>query len=264
MPTSGVTAFATPSPAVVVIGHFDDRRAAQCPADAEACRDQFVVDRICWVDGTELEISVLDELGGPTASTPHVVAGAVEEVAPGWPILSAITIPGGRLPEVEPLFATIDDDFQLKGKYALWVVRTVISDQPVTFLVVDGTTETYRMTPEGRVEAVGDTAGSSAGPQNPGVCQRRWSGSRRHVAVVDASGRLRGLAGARDPSSSGRPRCKARIPVRHYHTGELLLTWAGSGCDGQPSSRRRGPCWRSPSSNRDALCEVRPVSSARS
>lgn len=233
---SGVTALTTPSPAdVVVIGHFDDRRAAQCPADAEAaCRDEFVVDRICWVDGAELEISARNDLGGPTTSTDHEVATLVMEVGPESTILSAITIPGGRLPEFEPAIRT-HNEYSLTGESGVWIVRVVVGGQPVTYLVVDGTRRVYLMTPDGRVDLIGDPATSSSGPQEtwPPAGATMVNVPGVEVAVVDASGRLRAAReGARDPSSLGGDLGTKPASLSATTTlGELLLTWPGSGCD---------------------------------
>ncbi len=243
---SGVTAFATPAPAdVVVIGHFDDRRAAQCPADAEAaCRDEFVVDRICWVDGAELEISARNDLGGPTTSTDHEVATLVMEVGPESTILSAITVPGGRLPEFEPVIRT-HNEYSLTGESGVWIVRMVVGGQPETYLVVDGTRRVYRMTPDRRVEVIGDPATSSAGPEGawpppdatmvdePGV----------EIAVVDQSGHLGGLRSAGQllrgahTAEPGAPSLPPDIATKAVYLaeattpGELVLIWSGSGCD---------------------------------
>ena len=59
---------------LLVVGHFDDRRAAYCPKDEQqACRDRFVVDRVDRVDGVEQPLSATnlsepleDLLGSPT------------------------------------------------------------------------------------------------------------------------------------------------------------------------------------------------------
>jgi hypothetical protein len=45
---------AVPSYSLVVIGHFDDRRATLCPQEVAAkCRDRFVVDRVESIDGVK-------------------------------------------------------------------------------------------------------------------------------------------------------------------------------------------------------------------
>jgi hypothetical protein len=227
----GVGGLATPSPAdVVVIGHFDDRRAAQCPAEAiDACRDEFVIDRIFWVDGRELELSVLHELGGQPTSTDHEIATRVLEVAPASSILSATTVTGGRLAEVEPVFRT-RDEYGLTDEAGVWIVRVVASGDPVSYLVVDGTHRIYGMTPDGRVDFLGEAGTGDTWPpagativEVPGV----------EVAVVDLSNHLLGARRASLDEATLPPGVAAKsIYLAETATpGELHLTWSGSGCD---------------------------------
>jgi hypothetical protein len=227
-----VAGFSAPSPAdVVMVGHFDDRRAGECPADVvDVCRDQFVVDRIWWVDGTELEPSDLNELGDARMSTTHDVTGLVAQLAPGSSILSSQTVSGERLAKIEPGFRT-RDEYGLTGDAGVWIVRTVANGEPATYLVVDGASETYRITADGGVVSLGRATGphetwppaGSAIVNVPGV----------EVAVVDLSNHVLGARpGARDPTSLGGD--LATKPISLFTTataGELLLTWSDSGCD---------------------------------
>jgi hypothetical protein len=234
-----VGGLATPSPVdVVVIGHFDDRRTAQCPADAKAaCRDAFVVDRICWVDGTELELSSLNELDRPTTSTDHEVASTVLEFAPQATILSALTVTGDDLADTEPAFRT-RDEYRLTDEAGVWIVKVVVDGSPVTFFVVDGTLEAYMMAADGRAQ--------QARPFSPGVrFTDPWPPSGAaivdvpgvEIAVVDLSNHLLGARAASLDGTTLPPDVAAK-PIHLAETttsGELLLTWSGSGCDRRAS-----------------------------
>ena len=138
---SGTTGNVVSSPVeVVVVGHFDDRRSRQCPdAEAAACRDRFVVDRVCWVDGREVPMSDMNDSSiRPGRSTIDEIGAILEVAAPGWPVLSTLTVAAGGLPEIEPVFRT-RDEYGLTGEAGVWIVRVVASGEPVTYLVVDGT-----------------------------------------------------------------------------------------------------------------------------
>ena len=83
---------AIPAPAhVVVLGHFDDRRALLCPsAETTACRDRFVVDTGRWVDGREPQPSTMDRVDGAAATIVAGDPGNRPNEAPGSLILSTV------------------------------------------------------------------------------------------------------------------------------------------------------------------------------
>lgn len=219
---------------VVVVGHFDDRRSALCEAnERQGCEDRFVVDRICWVDGTELPISDVNQMDGPRASTPDDIHRVIEAAAPDWPVLSSMTVPGSRLSAIEPTLAS-RDEFGLTQERAVWVVRVVVNGKPATYLVVDGTLEAYMIAADGRAQ--------QARKFSPGVrLTDPWPPEGASivflpgvdVAVLDASGRLLLVhEGALDPTSLGGD--LGHKPVKLVSTAvpeEVLLTWSGSGCD---------------------------------
>ena len=64
---------------VVVVGHFHDVRAADCPADQKtACDSAFVIDQLAWLDGKEFGPNVwigVDSTG--QALSPHLDANGV-------------------------------------------------------------------------------------------------------------------------------------------------------------------------------------------
>ena len=99
---------------LVVVGHFDDRRAVMCGVnDQFGCRDAFIVDRLVSVDGqavptsTVLDLQRLEPFGRvlPRWSASDVDA-LVAMAAPQATIVSRLAIPGQRVFEVEPSLGT--------------------------------------------------------------------------------------------------------------------------------------------------------------
>ena len=118
---------------LVVLGHFDDDRAAFCPAElVQACRDRFVVDQVVSVAG--------DERPGMTLVEPRVTsrdAGTVAEqvASQGQPVLSVTGYEGGSITRAEPSLTLRPE---LMGGDAYWVVRLLEGGTAVRYLVVDG------------------------------------------------------------------------------------------------------------------------------
>jgi hypothetical protein len=111
----------------------------------------------------------------------------------------------------------------------------VVSGQPVTYLVVDGTHRTYRMTPDGRVDFLGEIAGPGSTWPPAGATVVGVPGVE--IAVVDLSSRLGGVRTASLDVTTVPPDVAAK-PIYLAETktpGEVLLTWSGSGCDRQAS-----------------------------
>lgn len=93
------------SEAIVVVGHFDDRRSAACgPALADACADVFWVDTL-WMNGQSIDrdwtASTADE---PAPNGSHETAWARVAGPDGEPLtpLSVGLIPGSMLGTLEP------------------------------------------------------------------------------------------------------------------------------------------------------------------
>jgi len=61
--------------AVVFVGHFDDSRAAQCPAGERRvrCQDRFVVDIVAWDDGPSLDGFPTEIAGLPVISMSQAI-----------------------------------------------------------------------------------------------------------------------------------------------------------------------------------------------
>ncbi len=229
---------------VVVIGHFDDRRAQLCPTDEiQTCRDRFVVDRVAWVGGqTQPRDQVI--LGGPPRSTTDDISRVVAAESPGSPILSTTIVdgPSGLVP-FEP---TLAGTSALTNEPILWIVRVLETDHVVTYIVIDGTDAIYEMNPAGDAILVG---GSPAAP-TPSAEAGWWPPSGAitfdltsqvaagappvRLAVVDESERLTGVAetGDVDPSTvqlDGRFGAYAEPG----HPGRVHLVWVGGICDSQ-------------------------------
>lgn len=128
---------------VILIGHFDDRRASLCSDDTRsACADTFLVDRIQQVGDTIIPTVTIAErdpiLDEPTADA------AVRTADSGLEILSRRVVDSDHLVDTEPLLATARfshfTDFE---EPLLWVVIAIAPSadgspvQARTFVVPD-------------------------------------------------------------------------------------------------------------------------------
>ncbi len=148
---------------VVFVGHFDDRRSALCPRDEEqACRDRFVVDRVDWVDGRRQPVSEIIQFNGtPRSLVADVVDHVTHVAAPGATALHALVTDGELgLRQVEPSLGTGAGG--LIDRQAVWIVRVLegqrlATRRVATYLVADGTTETWRLDARGLPVAIPDS-----------------------------------------------------------------------------------------------------------
>lgn len=142
---------------VVLVGHFDDRRARLCSeiGDGAECRDTFLVDRVEAVDGTNQPVATFDRVvpSGiePIASTADV-DGIVAAASDGQPVLSRMIVAGAAIGSTEPALRSHP---QYNAARAIWVVTTLDTSEAVarvqTWLVVDGTSTVGRMTEDNQV-----------------------------------------------------------------------------------------------------------------
>ena len=139
---------------LVVVGHFDDRRAVMCGVkDQFGCRDAFIVDRLVSVDGqavptsTVLDLKRLEPFGQvlPRWSASDVDA-LVAMAAPQATIVSRLAIPGQRVFEVEPSLGT--GAHGIVDRQLIWVVKALES-RPTETLVV----RTFVLSEDDRGEA---------------------------------------------------------------------------------------------------------------
>jgi len=152
-----------PNAAVVLVGHFDDRRARLCPAQTEAairCADAFMVDRVAVLNGVTQPIGTrLDNTRYDNALKREVTVDprtAVAEIdrlvrlqAPGDSILSRQLITGERIAFAEPALSGTT----YAGADLIWLVTTLheTADGPVarTLLIVDGSTSPFEVSASG-------------------------------------------------------------------------------------------------------------------
>jgi hypothetical protein len=153
---AGNGATSPPPVKVVLVGHFDDRRAAPCPTDPAPetpCADTFVVDRVAAIRGVAQPVttrpaapSQANAIEQPV-STADEIDGLVRAAGPGVAILSRQLHTGDQLAWAEPSLA---DDATLINQRLIWIVTTVGLRDGVavarTFLVVDGTTRVLEIT----------------------------------------------------------------------------------------------------------------------
>jgi hypothetical protein len=131
---------------VIVLGHFDDHRAAQCPPDhVETCRRNFVVDAVLdatrpGIDGNAIEALRPDpsiRTAAPAEWAARVATGAQRGAGR---VLASFPVSGSAVAGFEPQ-ATASNE--LTSATAVWIVRYVdvgIDERPVlkTKLIIDG------------------------------------------------------------------------------------------------------------------------------
>jgi hypothetical protein len=151
---------------VIVLGHFDDHRAAQCPTDqVETCRRNFLVDAVLDATQPSLDLNRIENLVlDPTLVTVARAADA-ERVATatlggGGTVLAAFAVSGNNVVEFEPQAA---ESRKLTSAAAAWIVRYVESDGQrhvlKTKLIIDGPAESlgrsfFVPTPDGMVQTL--------------------------------------------------------------------------------------------------------------
>jgi len=152
---------------VILVGHFDDHRAAICTSDlASACRGQFVVDVVIDPSNPTLDLNNVEGRFSYMQLDPKATVDDAERAATGAPrggaqIVAAFAVSGSDLAAHEPQGIGTPE---LVDAPAVWVVRYLgrIEGRPVvrTKLVIDGPVETlsdrvYEVTSTGiaRVDA---------------------------------------------------------------------------------------------------------------
>jgi hypothetical protein len=227
--------------ALVVIGHFDDRRSFACPADEiQACRDRLVVDRVVSTDGQEVPTSATDEVDGGATFTAADVVAKLRETVSGAEILSMAAVDGATgLERVEPSIGVFA---QFQDQRAVWIVRLLDRvGQFGTYLVVDGADAVYKIDADSVAILVsGALPLRSPAPWPPDgstivelKSQVGVDRPRARVAVVDLSGSLTSVREARssDPPFKGATDI-GRVFVASSGGTQVRLLWIGTVCDG--------------------------------
>ena len=121
---------------VVLVGHWNDGRAAYCTAAGMAdCARAFVVDGVAWSRGEPVAPLLL----AGTDQTPTLSADAVidraEASLPGWTVASLAVYAASELGAVDPRLLSVD---VLYPDSLAWLVRVIRGgEEPVTLLVWD-------------------------------------------------------------------------------------------------------------------------------
>ena len=216
---------------IVVIGHFDDRRSTACPADVESeCRDRLVVDRVDWVDGESLPLSVENPLGGQTVSTLDQVEATVAIEAPASPILSVVVVDGPTgIGRIEPTLQ--DGPGGLTAKPAIWIVRVLESERISTYLVIDDSDDIYELGVDGEPIHVGSS-------EEPATFTFRLAGVPDRPLRFDVLDRVDILEDAREatPGQMARPWGSPvdGLRIENLTSNTVLVRWTGTVCDRRP------------------------------
>jgi hypothetical protein len=142
----------------VLIGHFDDRRATSCPADAQAsCRDWFIVDRTGTSEDSYLTTYLTDAV---LRSNAIGVESAISAESPDGRILSMVVLPAGGIGAVEPSIGDRRGGLTFDG--IVWRAQVLEEGHATTYLFPDGGDALYEMNPDGEPVLV-----TSAEPTDP-------------------------------------------------------------------------------------------------
>lgn len=122
--------------AVVLIGHWNDGRAAFCTAAATAdCARAFVVDGVAWAQGEPVAPLLLAGTDRTPSLATDDVADRAEAALPGWTVASLAVYAASDLGAVDPRLLSVD---VLYPDSLAWLVRLIRGgEEPVTLLVWD-------------------------------------------------------------------------------------------------------------------------------
>ncbi len=235
---------------IVVIGHFDDRKARLCPPDVEqACRDRFIVDRVDSIDGEPIALShvvMLDD-GGPRSSMADVQA-VLAAAAPDATVLSVVVADNARIGDIEPTLEVDVTEFGDGASWILsvrWVIRTLEGGWPRTYVVTDGIDEVWRMDIDGNLFSVAGQPGETPAPTEGLWPPVGTSFTVRitkdvegrppfEVAVVDRSGRIvsaREATGDDPIVAVPDDGASAWVAAEPGDPRSIRLGWFGGNCD---------------------------------
>ena len=134
--------FVRPARRVVVIGHVGDPRAYGCTlTTVDDCRHRFVVDRVTWVDGKDVDLTAQFDpyVVRPTMTEADAIA-AVESASPaGSPPLVVLGTTAAEAARVDPRIRVGVDG-------AVWIGQSLVGDpdadgtSTITETVVDDAT----------------------------------------------------------------------------------------------------------------------------
>lgn len=138
----------TQTPPVIVLGRFNDDRAATCVPGGRHCGQEFVVERVAWVDGAEYPVSpAIDPATAAAGRTPATIREEADAVATlittggsAYPLLVAYAMPS-TVASIDPALAGAAG--RLRQDEPVWVARVLRSrGNPgvITWSLIDETT----------------------------------------------------------------------------------------------------------------------------
>ena len=156
----------------VLIGHFDDRRAALCDApNREACSQTFMVDRVLSLNGMDQPVGTSRSSGSPAADFAEDVDALVTGVAPNAIVESRQLLELGQVFSIEPILRQDPILSAWSDQTArVWLVTAVdvIDGRPAarTFALLDGVSWFAEVTADG-AQMLDRTAPAASGPAEP-------------------------------------------------------------------------------------------------
>jgi hypothetical protein len=228
---------------IAVVGHFDDRRSAACPADmVAACRDRFVVDRVDSVNGNALPTSKVEGVEGVGMPFDDV-ARIIDAVRPGISVLSAVHVDGeDGLRRMEPALA--ERGSSLIQEATVWVVRGLDDGELETYVLLDSTGSIYELTADGPVLVALTTPGEPASPSPSPIPEVRSTftieigpvDTTVSIEVIDRTGFLDVARAATTAEYARESRIirPGAMALRNLAPDTVLVTWTGSVCDVRP------------------------------
>ena len=127
---------------VVLVGHFNDRRATLCPADQQAaCLSRFVVDGVAWISSQTASTQVND-LRDPTGPLPTPEYNPRQNFIGLGTILSEVVVSGEQVGQIEPGLTRAPTD--LSAEPSLWIVTALEPDGSVRTVVFTTSCAVYQ------------------------------------------------------------------------------------------------------------------------
>lgn len=195
---------AVPLP-VVLVGHFDDRRAEFCSdANRAICRQTFVVDRVAVVNGGQRMVATVrrvqrfdDRTQTMVTETPRDLEADVDRLvlryASGGTIESRLLVTLDQVTRVEPVLADDQVIAHLGNPAGLMWLVTVVEVRgavavPRTFALLDGTNWLAEITADGTVmherEVAAPVPSDGAQPISPSADPHAFDGAPTSVLGI--------------------------------------------------------------------------------
>jgi hypothetical protein len=111
---------------VIMIGHFNDRRASLCSREApQVCLGRFVVDAVPWVEGAERVLPERTDAREQATPAPFDPVTRIREAAGNLgAVLNVAAVSGAELIRIEPEFDLVALHESIRGSF--WIVTGAI------------------------------------------------------------------------------------------------------------------------------------------